>query len=76
MFSIDRQEEREYNKRYAKGVKPRYFKAYQKYPCVITSDKCQARLLQKRFKHTTTKKEGNFYIVTLQPKKIYPNVTY
>jgi len=66
-----------YNRDYAKKVEPRFFEAYSlEYPCVITSDKYQARLLQKRFKHTTTKREGNLYIVTLQPKKLYPTVTY
>ena len=66
---------RSYNKIYAKKVEPRFFESYQDYPCVITSDKYQARLLQKKFVHTI-KKEGQLYIVTLQPKKIYPNVTY
>lgn len=75
MFSFDELEEREYNKRYAKEVEPRYFKDYIDYPSIITSDKYEARLLQKRFKHTI-KREGNLYIVTLQPRKIYPNVTY
>lgn len=66
-----------YNKTYAKEVEPRFFEAYNnETPCIMTSDKCQVRLLQKRFKHTTTKREGNLYIVTLQPKRIYPNVTY
>jgi len=66
-----------YNKEYAKKVEPRFFKAYSiEYPYIITSDKYQARLLQKRFKHTNTKKEGNLYIITLQPKKIFPYVIY
>jgi len=64
-----------YHINYAKEVKPRFFKAYQGYPQIVTADKCQVRLLQKRFKHTT-RKEGRLYIITLQPKKIYPNVTY
>jgi len=64
-----------YNKNYAKTVEPRYFKDYIGYPSIITSDKYQAKLLQKKFKHTI-KKAGNLYIITLQPKKIYPNVTY
>jgi len=65
-----------YNREYAKTVRPRYFSAYsQGYPCVITSDRYQARLLQKNFKHTI-RKEGRLYIVTLQLRKIYPHVTY
>jgi len=65
-----------YNKEYAKRVKPRFLDDYKKeYPCVITSDKCQVRLLQKNFRHTI-RKEGRLYIVTLQPKRIYPTVTY
>lgn len=76
MFSTDRQGEREYNKKYAKGVEPRFYSSYKKeYPCIITSDKCQVRLLQRNFKHST-RREGRLYIVTLQLRKIYPNVIY
>jgi len=66
----------QYNKNYAKTVEPRHLEAYNKeYPCIITADKYQARLLHKNFK-TTIRKEGRLYIVTLQPIKIYPTVTY
>ena len=65
-----------YNQSYAKTVAPRYNEAYTKeYPCIITADKYQVRLLQKNFKHTI-RKEGRLYIVTLQPIKIYPCVAY
>jgi len=65
-----------YNQAYAKTVTPRYLEAYSKeYPCIITADKYQVRLLQKRFKHTI-RREGRLYIITLQPIKIYPYVIY
>jgi len=57
------------------GKQSRCLEDYRGYPCIITSDKYQAKLLQKRFRHTT-RKEGRLYIVTLQPKEIYPNVIY
>lgn len=57
------------------GKRPRHLEDYNGYPCIITSDRYQARLLQKRFRHSI-KREGRLYIVTLQPKEIYPNVIY
>ena len=56
-------------------VKPRYLEDYNGYPCIITKDKAQVNLLRRSFRHTI-KKEGNLYTVTIQPIKIYPQVTY